>query len=157
MQARQGRGEIRQERQDTVPPLRRDNFRKTEKGLRADNAAVIALLLVELVHQHQHVHPHLQVVPHHLGEKTVAASDQQHHKEEEHWRGPLQRSTLDQHWLSTAPATTVSSANSRYSNTASSVLANPPTSRSELLPTTILQIQPAQLFRRVRAWRSVAL
>ena len=32
MQARQGRGEIRQERQDTVPPLRRDNFRQTERS-----------------------------------------------------------------------------------------------------------------------------
>ena len=86
MQARQERDE-----RDRTLPLHcgettseiRRHLNKTEKGLRADNAAVIALLLVELVHQHQHVHPHLQVVPHHRGEKTVAASDQQHHKEKE--------------------------------------------------------------------------
>ena len=120
---------------ETTSEIRR-HLNKTEKGLRADNAAVIALLLVEHVHQHQHVHQHPQVVPHHRGEKTVVARDPKHHMEEEP-EAALAKVTPEEHAGPILVASNISIANQlevqelpgwikvTNSNTASSLLANP--------------------------------
>ena len=169
MQARQEHEEIRQERQHTVPPLRRDNFRQTERsqqdressesqqrgrdrstprGARASTPArASASASGSTPPWREDRGRQRSATP--QGRRTRSRTGEGHSRGA-HWTNTGYQQRQQQQYHQPTQGTAIRPA-------ASSRTLSEPTSRSELLPTTILQVQPAQLFRRVRAWLSVAL